>query len=84
MPKKPAKLKSIKLKDMASILGKASRDARFRRELLGAPAKTLKAHGFEPHPQAVSVIKSLKHKSFGAVRRKRKPRDSHGGGVGEA
>ena len=77
MAKQPAKLKEIKLKEMASILGKASRDAGFRRKLLASPARTLKESGFQPHAQAVSVIKSLKHKSFGAVRRKpRKRRDS--------
>jgi hypothetical protein len=77
--------KTIKFKDMSSILGKASRNPAFRKKLLSSPAKTLKAAGYAPHKQAVSVIRSLKHKSFGAApRRRRKKRDSHGGSAAEA
>jgi hypothetical protein len=78
--------KTIKFKDMSSILGKASRNPAFRKKLLSSPAKTLKAAGYEPHKQAVSVIRSLKHKSFGAAprRRRKKRRDSHAGSAAEA
>lgn len=77
--------KKIKFKDMSSILGKASRNPAFRKKLLSSPTRTLKAAGYEPHKQAVSVIRSLKHKSFGAApRRRRKRRDSHAGSAAEA
>jgi hypothetical protein len=78
--------KKIKFKEMSSILGKASRSPAFRKKLLSSPAKTLKAAGYDPHKQAVSVIRSLKHKIFGAApkKRRRKKRDSHGGSAAEA
>ena len=77
--------KTITLKVMSSILAKASRSAAFRKKLLASPAKTLKEAGYEPHKQAVSVIRSLKHKSFGAAPKKRaKKRDSHAGSTAEA
>jgi hypothetical protein len=78
--------KTIKFKQMSSILGKASRNPAYKKKLLASPAKTLKAEGFAPHKQAVAVIRSLKHKSFGAAakRRKKKKRDSHAGSAAEA
>jgi hypothetical protein len=83
--KKQARLKQIKLKELAAILGRASRNPGFKRKLLGSPAKTLKESGLQPHAQAVAVIRSLKHKSFGAApRKRRKRRDSLGGKVAEA
>jgi len=79
--------KRIKFKEMSSILGKAARNAAFRKKLLSSPARTLKAEGYAVHKQAVAVIRSLKHKSFGAAARRRgkkKRRDSHAGSAAEA
>ncbi len=76
--------KAITIKHMASVLAKASRDANFKKKLMLAPAKTLKEHGYEPHKEAVAVIKSLKHKSFGAAPKKRKKRDSHASSAAES
>ena len=78
--------KTITFKEMSNILGKATRSAAFRKKLLAAPAKTLKDAGYEPHKQAVAVIRSLKHKSFAATPKKpaKKKRDSHAGSTAEA
>ena len=78
--------KPIKFKEMSSILAKASRNPAYKKKLLSSPAKTLKAGGYALHKQALAVIRSLKHKSFGAAakRRKKKKRDSHAGSTAEA
>jgi hypothetical protein len=72
---------------MSSILGKASRNPAYKKKLLSSPARTLKAEGYALHKQALAVIRSLKHKSFGATakrRKKKKKRDSHAGSAAEA
>ncbi|MFI4987846.1 MAG: hypothetical protein ACHQF3_10430 [Alphaproteobacteria bacterium] len=86
MAKAVKSLKAVTIKHMGSILAKASRDAKFMKKLMSAPAKTLKEHGFDPHKQAVAVIKSLKHKSFGAApkTKKRKKRDPHASSAAES
>ena len=82
--------KAITIKQMASILAKAARNPAFKKKLLASPAKTLAAQGFEPHKQAVSVIRSLKHKSFSAAPkakgrpRKTKKRDPHAASAAES
>lgn len=75
--------KKITTRELARIIKRATGNKKFRESLLKAPAETLKAEGFAADKDAVGVIKSLGHKSFGRPPRRRKPKDA-GTGFAEA